>query len=133
MVLFKSAAAAALFGACLLTVPPPAQAAPINGNAIAGAENSSALIEARYRGRHHWRSHHHWRGHHWRHRHWGYYDDDAGAALAAGAIFGLAAGAIAANASAGSNAVAYCSQRFRSYDPASGTYLGYDGYRHPCP
>jgi BA14K-like protein len=29
--------------------------------------------------------------------------------------------------------VAYCAQRFRSYDPASGTYLGYDGLRHPCP
>jgi len=29
--------------------------------------------------------------------------------------------------------VAYCMQRFRSYDPRSGTYLGYDGYRHPCP
>jgi hypothetical protein len=28
---------------------------------------------------------------------------------------------------------AYCAQRFRSYDPASGTYLGFDGYRHPCP
>jgi hypothetical protein len=27
----------------------------------------------------------------------------------------------------------YCSQRFKSYDPASGTYLGYDGLRHPCP
>ena len=34
---------------------------------------------------------------------------------------------------AGGNAVAYCRQRFRSYDPASGTYLGYDGLRHPCP
>lgn len=31
------------------------------------------------------------------------------------------------------DAVAYCSQRYRSYDPASGTYLGYDGLRHPCP
>jgi len=31
------------------------------------------------------------------------------------------------------NAVAYCSQRYKSYDPGSGTYLGYDGYRHPCP
>ena len=28
---------------------------------------------------------------------------------------------------------AYCAQRYRSYDPASGTYLGYDGIRHPCP
>jgi hypothetical protein len=27
----------------------------------------------------------------------------------------------------------YCAQRFRSYDPGSGTYLGYDGLRHPCP
>ena len=31
------------------------------------------------------------------------------------------------------SAVAYCSQRFRSYDPASGTYLGYDGVRRSCP
>ena len=29
--------------------------------------------------------------------------------------------------------VGYCMQRFKSYDPASGTYLGYDGARHPCP
>ena len=27
---------------------------------------------------------------------------------------------------------AYCAQRYRSYDPATGTYLGYDGLRHPC-
>ena len=33
----------------------------------------------------------------------------------------------------GGDAVAYCVQRFRSYDPYSGTYLGYDGLRHPCP
>jgi hypothetical protein len=31
------------------------------------------------------------------------------------------------------DAVAYCSSRYRSYDPASGTFLGYDGLRHPCP
>ena len=27
---------------------------------------------------------------------------------------------------------AYCAQRYRSWDPASGTYLGNDGLRHPC-
>jgi hypothetical protein len=27
----------------------------------------------------------------------------------------------------------YCARRYRSYDPASGTFLGYDGLRHPCP
>ena len=31
------------------------------------------------------------------------------------------------------DAIAYCMQRFRSFDPSSGTYLGNDGYRHPCP
>ena len=33
----------------------------------------------------------------------------------------------------GGGDVAYCQQRYKSYDPASGTYLGYDGQRHPCP
>ena len=33
----------------------------------------------------------------------------------------------------GGDDAAYCIQRFRSYDPQSGTYLGSDGYRHPCP
>ena len=48
---------------------------------------------------------------------YGYYDD----------------GAVAAAPPAGDDAVAYCTQRYRSYDPASGTYLGNDGQRHPCP
>jgi hypothetical protein len=34
--------------------------------------------------------------------------------------------------SAGGADPSYCAQRYRSYDPASGTYLGYDGLRHPC-
>ena len=33
----------------------------------------------------------------------------------------------------GGDAVGYCMSRFRSYDPGSGTYLGFDGMRHPCP
>ena len=35
--------------------------------------------------------------------------------------------------SAGGDTTEYCMQQFKSYDPASGTYLGYDGFRHPCP
>jgi BA14K-like protein len=27
----------------------------------------------------------------------------------------------------------YCAQRYRSFDPQSGTYMGNDGVRHPCP
>lgn len=71
-----------------------------------------------------------------------YYHRDYGSAAAAGAI-GLATGAIIGGAIANSQAqaapvyggssAAYCAQRYRSYDPASGTYLGYDGMRHPCP
>jgi hypothetical protein len=49
---------------------------------------------------------------------YGYYDDSA---VAAGPPVG------------DDDAVAYCTQRYRSYDPASGTYLGNDGQRHPCP
>jgi hypothetical protein len=49
----------------------------------------------------------------------GYYDDEPVVAVAP--------------APAGGDSVAYCMQRFKSYDPASGTYLGYDGKRHPCP
>jgi hypothetical protein len=45
--------------------------------------------------------------------------------------YGYAPGGYVAPAPGGD--VAYCEQRFRSYDPASGTYLGYDGLRHPCP
>jgi hypothetical protein len=33
----------------------------------------------------------------------------------------------------GPGAVAYCEAHFRSYDPATGMYLGYDGLHHPCP
>ncbi len=68
---------------------------------------------------------------------WGYY----GGGFAAGAILG---GLLAAPYYYGpppgyyygpppGDEIAYCMQRFKSYDPRSGTYLGYDGYRHPCP
>ena len=66
---------------------------------------------------------------------YGYYGGGYGygSAAAAGAV-GLATGAIVSGAIAQSNnAVSYCAQRFRSYDPASGTYLGNDGRRHRCP
>jgi hypothetical protein len=31
------------------------------------------------------------------------------------------------------DATAYCEAHFKSFDPSSGTYLGYDGVRHHCP
>lgn len=71
----------------------------------------------------------HWQGRPgWHHHH---HDGSAAAAV----VGGLVAGAIIGGAIASSQAraVAYCAQRYRSYDRASGTYLGYDGFRHPCP
>ncbi len=47
----------------------------------------------------------------------GYYDDST----------------VAVVPDSGGDSVAYCRQRYKSYDVASGTYLGYDGQRHPCP
>ena len=49
-----------------------------------------------------------------------------------GSGYGYDPGYSTYSTSDGQNA-AYCAQRFKSYDPASGTYLGYDGIRHPCP
>lgn len=31
------------------------------------------------------------------------------------------------------DAVSYCMQRFRSYNPETGFYLGFDGHYHRCP
>jgi hypothetical protein len=32
-----------------------------------------------------------------------------------------------------SRMTAFCAQRYKTYDPTTQTYLGYDGRRHPCP
>ena len=34
---------------------------------------------------------------------------------------------------AGRSGTEWCAMRFRSYDPATGTYMGFDGTPHPCP
>lgn len=56
---------------------------------------------------------------------------DPGAAAAAG-IIGLAVGSMVAGSASGSRHVDRCLNRYRSYDPSSDTYLGYDGRRHRC-
>ena len=34
---------------------------------------------------------------------------------------------------AGSSDLSQCEERYRSFDPRTGTYMGYDGERHVCP
>jgi hypothetical protein len=67
----------------------------------------------------------------------GFWPGDVAAGVVGGAVG--TAGAIArAPFRSGSSYAAmdgdasYCAQRYRSYDPASGTYLGRDGRRHVC-
>jgi BA14K-like protein len=47
--------------------------------------------------------------------------------------YGSNPGYAASYSMAGGQDAGYCAQRFKSYDPSTGTYMGYDGKRHPCP
>lgn len=67
----------------------------------------------------------------YRHYGYGYRGWDPGAAAAAG-IIGLTTGAIIGNALSQRGGDRSC-YRFRSYNPQTGTYIGYDGRRHYCP
>jgi hypothetical protein len=126
--------AAAAFTIGLMSHPGPAGAAPAANALAIGKAPISNLETVRYYGGG-------WRGG-WRGGGWGYY----GGGFAAGAILG---GMLAApyyypqpyyypapgyyEDAAPDGAVDYCMRRFRSFDPRSGTYLGNDGRRHPCP
>lgn len=110
-------------GALLSTAASPVLAAPLP---IASPAAESGVQQVQYR---------RWHGHGHRHGYYGHRHRNYGTGAAV--IGGLAAGAIIggaiANSQAQSNAASYCAQRYRSYDPGSGTYLGNDGVRHPCP
>ena len=129
-------AAALLCGTGLVAMTAPAGATPLTAALAlknAAATAAPAVETVRY----------------WGHRGWGGRGFGWGG-FAAGAIIG---GALAApyyygpryyypapyppaayeEAPVSGDAVAYCQQRFRSYDPGTGTYLGFDGARHPCP
>lgn len=124
-----------------------ASAAPVSGALAIKNAATSNIENVRYYG---WRG----GGYGWRGGGWGW--GGVGAGLAAGAIIGgvlaapyyyggepyyaygggpyyAPAPGYYAQPYGGDDAVAYCMQRYRSYDPRSGTFLGNDGYRHPCP
>ncbi|MGX5733508.1 BA14K family protein [Bosea thiooxidans] len=139
--------AAALAGTAALAAP--ATAAPLTGGvaAVATAKDGSALVQNVQ-----WRRY----GYYGPRYYGGYRRGPAiGAGIAAGVIGGaLAAGALAAPpppvyyAPAPApvyvappspysiedvDAVAYCSRRFRSYNPETGTYIGTGGVVRYCP
>ena len=107
-------AAGALLSACLLAVPASAAPLSFSKDLSSQADGHSLLLQVQ-------------------HRHHGGGGGGDGGAIAAGVIGGLILGAVIANEAQRQNAVNYCAQRFRSYDPGSGTYVGRDGRRHRCP
>lgn len=124
----KGTIAAALVGATMLLSIAPVSASPlVSGSSMKAiksqSDNASVVTDVRHR-----------RG-------------NAGAAFARGVAGAIIGGIIASQARpypdyyypyyapypAYGGGIAYCARRFRSYDPYSMTYLGTDGYRHPCP
>jgi BA14K-like protein len=134
---FATLLTAAAFTIGLMAHPGPAAAAPAANMSAVAKTPVADLAPVRWGGGWHGGWHGGWRG-----GGWGYY----GGGFAAGAILG---GMLAApyyypspyyygdpgyyEDAAPDGAVDYCMRRFRSYDPRSGTYLGNDGRRHPCP
>jgi hypothetical protein len=70
---------------------------------------------------------------HGSHRGGGGHGGGGGGAVAAGVIGGLILGAVVANAAQRQQAINYCAQRYRSFDPNSMTYVGRNGQRYRCP
>jgi hypothetical protein len=125
-------AAGLVLGAASLAAIPPAAAAPMMPNQVNGATTAETVQFRHHGGWRHggWHRGYGHGGYRYGHRGYGYGYGPALGGLAAGAIIG---GAIANSRAQAGDAEAYCVQRFKSYDPASGTYLGYDGQRHACP
>lgn len=144
--------AAALGAAVLVAGPAPATAqnwkegkgqissggrvssgATIRGNSVRGPRQSMQMSSGPNRQR--WAGNHNNWNNNWRHRHRG---SGVSIGLGFGAPYYYGAPYYAYEpgyyaAAPADDAVAYCMERFQSYNPATGTYLGYDGLQHPCP
>jgi hypothetical protein len=136
-------------GFAAMLVPSAASAAPAAaGLSSLGAVDSQLVQQVQWRGRGYYgRGYrgYYGRGGYYGPRYYGYGRGGNGAAVAAGVIGGLALGAAIAGAASappppvayapaggGADWIAYCSSKYRSFNPATGLYLGYDGQHHPC-
>jgi hypothetical protein len=137
----------AYFAAAVATVGmlagTPAIAAPVStGAASLNSAVTSPVTQARWWGRGPgWG----WRGGYWRGPGWywggrGWYWGGVAAGAVAGGIIasqayrypGPAYYGAPGPGPGGEDWLAYCSSRYRTFDPRTGTYMGYDGHRHPC-
>jgi len=152
MMLRSTMIAAAVAGAFVLAAP--ANAAPLApATAAVAAAGTKGLVETVQYRRYYGGPRYGYRGGPRYGYRGGYYRGGRGAAvgagIAAGAIGALAAGALLAPgpvyaepvpayrgpvyASPDGDAIAYCSRRFRSYDPETGTYIASGGVVRACP
>jgi hypothetical protein len=134
-ILSSTLLAGALLGAAVMVMPSTVSATPLGAGlsgSVAAQAQASPLVEVQYRRRYYRRG------------------GNIGAGIAAGVGAAIIGGIIASQPGPYygpgyyapapvygpppvGDADAYCFSRFRSYDPSTGTYLGNDGYRHPCP
>ncbi len=131
------AAAALLAGAMTTSGAGAAPAVSGATQGIAKAESPQIqLVRSGWGGGRGW--HGHWRGHRGG---WGW--GGVGAGLAAGLLltspywagygYGPYYDDYYGGAYAYDDGFARCEATFRSFDPRTGTYMGYDGFRHRCP
>lgn len=122
-----SAGLALLLGAGTLALG-QASASPLNGNLGTHVEPTS---QVQLVGSNPW-----WHKHGRRHRDHDHRHFHNGLWFAAPFWLGAGAAALAADDfdddDYGEAHVEYCLSRYRSYDPASNTFMGYDGLRHEC-
>lgn len=128
----------------------PASAAPVamgGGNALAPAAGN--LVEQVQYRRYGYGPRYGYRGGYYGPRYRYNRGAAIGAGIAAGAVGALAAGALLAPGpvyaapapvypapayvTPDADAIAYCSRRFRTYDPSTGTYIGNGGVVRACP
>ncbi|WP_018185106.1 BA14K family protein [Kaistia granuli] len=148
--LLKAGLAVAVVATSFVTFGAPAQAAESgvrSDGSYQVADNWNGR-RGNWNGNRNWRGGNDWRwrhGNRWHNRGGYYYNDNNnwGGAAAAG-IIGLAAGAMIANSAnqqryydapayyGGDDYVAYCSNRYRTFNPRTGTFTGNDGLQHRC-
>ena len=81
-----------------------------------------------------WSSNHNWNNNNWRHRHRHHHNNfSVGFGFGAPYYYDAPYYAYEPGYVVGDDAEAYCMSRFRTYNPATGTYTGFDGLQHPCP
>lgn len=145
----KAGLAVAVVATSFVALAAPAQAAD-NGLRSYGSYQVADNWNGRGGGNWNGRGGDDWRRHHGGGYHGGgyghgggyyYHDNNNWGGAAAAGVIGLATGAIIANSANqqryydngyGNNYVAYCSSRYRTFDPSTGTFIGNDGYPHRC-